>query len=159
LETCGTEHYEAQGTEHFETHGTERLETHGTEYYEAQGTEHFETHGTERLETHCTEHSESYGTEHFETYATNPKPMPVPVAPQSMKTTKFIPFSSKNEVTKFRAFLLAKAAPVALLRKVKIAANSRHQYFIFQSVILPMTSHNTSVRYVLVERERTAAAV
>jgi len=85
--------------------------------------------------------------------------MPVPVAPQSMKTTKVIPFLSKNELTRFRALLLAAAAHVALLRNVKTAANSRLQHFIMQSAILQMTSQNTRVRYLLVKRERAASAV
>jgi hypothetical protein len=75
-----------------------------------------------------------------------------------MKTTKVIPFSSKNELTRVKAFLLAKPAADALLRKAKPATNSRHQHFIPQSAILPTTSQNTRVR-LLIKRERTAAAV
>jgi hypothetical protein len=137
-----TEHYETQVTEHYETHSTEHFESqstghyvsHGTEHYELHGTEHYETHGTQHYETHGTEHFETHITEHFDTHGTNSKPMPVPLAPQSMKTTKFIPFPSKNELTRVRTFLLANASPVALLRKViTAAANSRHQHFIVQS--------------------------
>jgi hypothetical protein len=133
LETHITEHLEIHITEHFESHGKKHLETQIAEHLETSGTEHLETHSTEHLETHITEYFESHGTEHFESHGTNSNPMPVPFAPQTMKTIKFIPFPSKNELTRVRTLLLANSAPVALLWKVNAAANSRHQHFILQS--------------------------